>query len=154
MANAYGHFCDMFYYHDYADKESSIVFPQLADEPDNFFWTQTHYKNRFGKGKAPIMETVEMSNKSDVIEFGRGKNTLLLLLFCRELALILGITESISAPVSGIFNGWSRKISTVATDLLKNNLTMMWVYGNFIVTTMIGSIRDQILKQVPIQDDT
>ena len=125
MANEYGNFCDMFYYHDYDDRKSAIVFPQPADEPDNFFWMQTHYNNRFGKNKAPIMETVGMANKTDVIEFGGGKNTLLLLLFCKELAIIFGITESISAPVSGIFNGLSRKISTGATDLLKNNLTML-----------------------------
>ena len=31
---------------------------------------------------------------------------------------------------------------------------MLWIYGNFIVTTMIGSFRDHILKQVLIQDDT
>ena len=30
----------------------------------------------------------------------------------------------------------------------------MWVYGNFIETTMLGSARDQILKIVPIVNDT
>ena len=154
MANDYGNFCDMFFYHDYDDRTSPIIFPQPADEPDDFFKAQTLFKNHFGKNKPIIMETVGMRDKPDVITFGASRNTLLLLVFCRELALILGITESLSKPVSGIFNRWTRKISTLATDLLKNNLTMMWIYGNFVVTTMIGSIRDQILKQVPIQDDT
>jgi len=153
LADNFGYFCDMFYYHDYNDKNSAIVFPYPPDEPDNFFWTQTLYTNRFGKGKAPIKETVGMV-KPDVIEFGGGQNSLLLLLFCKELALILGITETIRAPSAGIFNGWSRKIHTVATDLLKNNLAMLWIYGNFVVTTMLGPVRDHLLKLVPIQDDT
>ena len=54
--------------------------------------------------------------------------------------------------VPGITPGWTVNVKDV--NLLKNNLMMLWIFGDFVVTTMIETIRDRVLKLVPIVDDT
>ena len=124
--------------------------------PNNFFWTQTLYKRRFRlraqEDKAPIMETPGMANKPETITFGGGKDTKLVIQFCQELAILLGVVASLNLPIPAIIPGWSIKISDV--NLLRNNLMMLWIYGNFVATTMIGNTRAPLLKLVPIVDDS
>ena len=55
-------------------------------------------------------------------------------------------------PVPAITPGWTVNVKDV--NLLKNNLIMLWIFGDFVVTTMIETIRDRVLKLVPIVDDT
>ena len=156
LAVEYTAACDMFYYYDRKMAIGDIVFPQPDGKSDLFFATQTLYKRRFRlraqKDQATIKETPGMTNKPEVITFGGGKDTRLLVQFCQELAILLGVVMTLNLPIPAIIPGWSVDVKDV--NLLRNNLMMMWIYGDFIVTTMIGSTRDQLLKIVPIVDDT
>ena len=93
-----------------------------------------------------------MTNKPEIIQYGEGKDMVLIIQFCQELAIILGIVTPLNVPVPGITPGWTINVKDV--NLLKNNLMMLWIFGDFVVTTMIGTIRDRILKLVPVVDDT
>jgi hypothetical protein len=156
LAVEYTATCDMFYYYDRKMPNSEIVFPQPEGKSDLFFATQTLYKRRFRKrahvDKTPIKETLGMTDRPEIIEYGGGKDMTLVIQFCQELAILLGVVMSLNLPVPAIVPGWSVVVKDV--NLLRNNLMMMWIYGDFIVTTMIGSTRDQLLKIVPIVDDT
>ena len=159
LAARYSYFCDMFYYFNRLDPKSEIVFPQpseKSDESANLFWTQTKYAKRFRlrhqDEQAPIMEEPGMTNKPEIIQYGGGKNMVLLIQFCQELAIMLGIVTSLNMPVPAITPGWTVNVKDV--NLLKNNLMMLWIFGDFVVTTMIETIRDRVLKLVPIVDDT
>ena len=135
---------------------SPIVFPQPIGKSDGFFLQQLMYPRRFIRrdqdDRPPIMETPGMTNKPEIILYGGGKDTKLTIQFCQELAILLGVVESLNQPVPAIIPGWSVKIKHV--NILKNNLMMLWIYGNFVATTMIGTSRGQLLKHVPILDDT
>src|SRR3981189_776495 len=98
------------------------------------------------------METPSMTNKPEIIQYGGGKDTKLTIQFSQELAILLVVVESLNQPVPAIIPGWSVKIRHV--NIVKNNLMMLWIYGNFVATTMIGTTRGQILKLVPILDST
>ena len=110
--------CDMFFYYDGKKKDSEIVFPQRVNESDNLFDIQSHYKKRFRqKGdsdKAPIMETPDMKNKPETITFGGGSEYFdLHIVFCKELAILLGIVETLRSSVPAILPGWSVKTKHV-----------------------------------------
>ena len=77
---------------------------------------------------------------------------MLVIQFSQELAILLGVITSLNVPIPGIVPGWTVNITDV--NLLKNNLMMLWIYGNIVATTMIGTSRGQLLKLVPIVDDT
>ena len=99
------------------------------------------------------METPDMKNKPETITFGLGSEYFdLHIAFCKELAILLGIVETLRSSVPAILPGWA--VKTKHVNLLGNNLPIMWVYENFIETTIIGSAGDQILKIVPIVNDT
>src|SRR3981189_1094054 len=146
----------MFYYFNRLDPKSEIVFPQPEGTSDLFFASQVAYPRRFRfrhmDDQAPIMEKPGMTNKPEIIQYGGGKNMVLLIQFCQELAIMLGIVTSLNMPVPAITPGWTVYVKDV--NLLKNNLMMLWIFGDFVVTTMIETIRGQILKLVPIVDDT
>ena len=156
LAADYSYFCDMFYYLDRYNPKSEIVFPQPTGKSDTLFLTQTTYPRRFRRkhwdDKTPIKETPGMTNRPEIIQYGGGKDMMLAIQFCQELAILLGVVETLNQVVPAIIPGWSVKFKHV--NILKNNLTMMWIYANFVATTMIGSTRGQILKLVPIVDDT
>src|SRR3981189_2742601 len=98
------------------------------------------------------METPNMIDKPEIIHYGGGKDTRMTIQFCQELAILLGVVESLNQQVPAILPGWS--VKTMHVNILRNNLMMLWIYGNFVVTTMIGTTRGQLLKLVPIVDDT
>ena len=147
LSNAFTHECDMFYYHD----NTKTVFPH----PENQNLTLWNKIN-----KLPRVTTIPLTLESfktrdatpTTVKFGSGISTDLIVTFCCELAIILGVVESMSLPVPGILPGWSVKVKQI--ELTKNNLAMLWVFGDFITTTMAGSARIPVLKMVPIVDDT
>ena len=156
LATEYYPTCDMFYYYDRNNPSSPIVFPQPAGMSDLFFAAQVLHKRRFirreQKDRASIMETPNMVDKPEIIHYGGGKDTRITIQFCQELAILLGVVESLNQQVPAILPGWS--VKTMHVNILRNNLMMLWIYGNFVVTTMIGTTRGQLLKLVPIVDDT
>src|SRR3981189_2383960 len=146
----------MFYYFNRLDPKSEIVFPQPEGTSDLFFASQVAYPRRFRlrhmDDKAPILEKPGMTNKPEIIQYGGGKDVVLLIQFCQELAIMLGVITTLSVPAPSITPGWTINVKDV--NLLKNNLMMLWIFGDFVVTTMIETIRDRILKLVPVVDDT
>src|SRR3981189_1980147 len=118
--------CDMFYYYDRRDPMSLIVFPQPIGMSDLYFASQVGYKNRFIRrsdqdDRPSIMETPGMINKPEIIHYGGGKDTKLTIQFCQELAILLGVVESLNQPVPAIIPG--RSVKTMHVNILKNNLT-------------------------------
>jgi len=157
LADEYPSNCHMFYYFNRLDPKSEIVFPHPDGTPDLFFASQVAYPRRFRlrhqDDKAPTMEVPGMTNKPDMIEYGGGDKELVLLIqFCQELAIMLGIITSLNITAPSITPRWTINVRNV--NLLKNNLMMLWIFGDFVVTTMIERIREPILKLVPIVDDT
>ena len=67
-----------------------------------------------------------MTNRPEIIQYGGGKDVMLGIQFCQELAILLGVVESLNQPVPAIIPGWSVKIKHV--NILKNNLMMLWIY--------------------------
>ena len=74
------------------------------------------------------------------------------LVFCNEIAYLLGIIPRIAAPPTPIKGGW--KIETSKVNLLKNNLPLIWVMADFVEQTMVGSTRLPILRMVPVRLDS
>src|SRR3981189_2280487 len=157
LADEHSSTCHMFYYFNRLDPKSEIVFPHPDGTPDLFFASQVAYPRRFRlrhqDDKAPTIEVPGMTNKPDMIEYGGGDKELVLLIqFCQELAIMLGIITSLNITAPSITPRWTINVRNV--NLLKNNLMMLWIFGDFVVTTMSERIREPILAVVPIEDDT
>ena len=69
--------------------------------------------------------------------------------FSKEVAYLLGIIPTITTPVPPIANGW--KIEQSKIDLNRNNLTLLWVFADFISPTIVGNYLLPIIRMVPIQ---
>src|SRR5271156_5807111 len=69
--------------------------------------------------------------------------------FCKQIAVILGILPLASiGRIPLIVRGWRSDISKIG--MTRNTIPSLWVYGDFVVTSMIGDRRDNILKVLPI----
>jgi len=64
----------------------------------------------------------------------------------------LGITNLLSIKVPNITNGWSLDVTDA--DVAKNNVTLLWVFADFIQPTMAGDQLFPILRMFPIQVTT
>ena len=69
--------------------------------------------------------------------------------FCKELAYLLGVIPTITSPVPAIKDGW--KIEQSKIDLTRNNLTLLWVFADFIAPTTCANKLLPIIRMVPIQ---
>ena len=78
-------------------------------------------------------------------------NTRLCIYFCRAIAVLLNIISRPGENIPVIIPGWYTLITNV--NVFKNNLPIMWIYADFIHTTMLGPKKDQLLKMLPIQLD-
>ena len=146
--------CDMFYYHD----KDKTIFPNGEIEPGfipafNPQWEKTEADTFPLKSASKPVVGEKVDDKiPDRVYFGGGLKTMLAIRFCKEMAILLGIVNLQSPNVPTILNGWNIPVKDI--DLTKNNLPALWVYGDFVGTTMIGPCRDSILKIVPIQSDS
>ena len=68
---------------------------------------------------------------------------------CKELAYLLGITPTLTSYLPALKHGWKGDLADV--DLSRNNLTMIWIFADFIGTTMVANKRLPLLRLVPIQ---
>jgi hypothetical protein len=69
--------------------------------------------------------------------------------FSRELAYLIGVVDSMLDIVPWIEDGWVGQVKYF--DLLKNTLPLIWVFADFVGTTIIGNLREPLLRMVPIQ---
>ena len=100
-----------------------------------------------------VLQKPTMVDEIKTIIFGLGKASIsLAITFCRELALILGVIDNLSLPVPGLLVGWT--VPTKKVNIFNNNLAILWVFADFVSTTMAATARIPILKMVPIIDDT
>src|SRR3977135_1104232 len=86
------------------------------------------FRKRAHEDKTPIKETLGTTDRPEIIEFGGGKDMAMVIQFCQELAILLGVVMSLKLPVPAIVPGWSVVVKDV--NLLRNNLMMMWIYGD------------------------
>jgi len=161
----YHNYVDLFYYANRFDPNVESVFPQPASVKDRkLFETQIKQTRRFRMpdhaSKAPVIETPGME-KPLILSYGGGTDqiiekrgsddSLVKILFCPEISILLGIIPDLNVPPPMIMRGWSVQLNEV--NVHKNNLKMLWIYGDFCVTTMIGPTRDQLLRIVPVLMD-
>jgi hypothetical protein len=181
IKNGFGTGCDLFLYYDKSDSNSKIVLPvpwgnynksdpvpQVNYKKDPkivipiqnvkyatlqlLLHGELAFKKRFNKDQTVEVESINTLNIPNVVQFGGGLNTELMLTFCKELAIILGIVASQNFPSPTIMPGWSKKVKDM--DMAKNNLRMLWIYGDFVGTTMLGEVRAPLIKYVPILDSS
>ena len=69
--------------------------------------------------------------------------------FYKKIAYLLGVIPTITSPVPAIKDGW--KIEQSKTDLTRNNLTLLWVFADFIAPTTCANKLLPIIRMVPIQ---
>jgi hypothetical protein len=158
LSMEYGAVCDMFFYYDASILISMIVFPHPPWKNELLFQLQSQHKRRFRHKDwidlAVIKETPDMKDRPPIITYGGGKKGTgkLIIQFCQEIAILLGVVDSLSVPIPAILPGWSVNVKDV--NILRNNLMMVWIYADFVGTTMLASNRAPLLKTVPIVDDT
>ena len=68
--------------------------------------------------------------------------------FCKEIAYLLGVIPTFTSPVPAIKGGW--KVEQSKIDLSRNNLTLLWVFADFIAPTCANKLLP-IIRMVPIQ---
>ena len=68
--------------------------------------------------------------------------------FCRELAYMMGIIDILSLPVPNLKNDWDTKRDMI--DPLRNNLTFIWVMGDFVMPTIVGDRLEPLLRFIPV----
>ena len=71
------------------------------------------------------------------------------IVFCKEIACLLGLVPNMSTPIPTTKAGDKIDISKI--DLFRNTLKMLWVFADFIEPTMVGPHLSNILRIVPIQ---
>ena len=69
--------------------------------------------------------------------------------FCKELAYLLGIIETLSQSIPWIKHGWT--IQSTFIDPKRNNLTMLWLFADFVGNTIIGNLQLPLLRYIPIK---
>jgi hypothetical protein len=77
--------------------------------------------------------------------------------FCGELAYLLGMVPTVHAPPTPIAADYSTpgwKIEARKIDLTRNNLTLVWVFADFIERMGFGPTTLPLLRMVPIQAET
>lgn len=153
LIKTYGAKTDLFCYNDpITVSDRRTIFPQPYSIEDSLlFDTQKDYKRRFIKrkdqDKAILKESLTVTNPT-IVRFGGGTNNLKII-FCKQIAVMLGIIpiSSIGA-IAAIVNGWRTEF--IKISVLRNTIPSLWIYGDFVVTSMIGDRRDNILKILPI----
>ena len=68
---------------------------------------------------------------------------------CKEMSYLLGIIPTLTSYVPSLKHHWEGNLEDV--DISRNNLTMLWVFADFIGTTMVANMRLPLLRLVPIQ---
>jgi len=154
LIKTFGATADLFCYNDPVTvSDRKTVFPQpYSVTDDTLFNTQKDYKRRFLKkddyDKAILKEAMGMEMKPSIVRFGGG-TVHLSITFCKQIAVILGILPLASiGGIPLIVPGWRSDISKIG--MTRNTIPSLWVYGDFVVTSMIGDRRDNILKVLPI----
>ena len=69
--------------------------------------------------------------------------------FCNEIAFLLGIVPRIATEPKPIQRGW--KVDLDKVDVGRNNLSLLWVFADFVQQTMVGPYMLPLLRLLPIQ---
>jgi hypothetical protein len=78
--------------------------------------------------------------------------------FCPELAYILGISKKLFSPNPWLIHGWKVGLDAAGpeydADVARNTLVRMWIFADFVSSTIIGPNKAPLLRFVPIQAST
>ena len=69
--------------------------------------------------------------------------------FCKELAFLLGAIDALTMPLRWLKNSWNTPKENI--DPKRNNLSMLWLFGDFVGNTIIGNLQLPMLRFVPIK---
>ena len=69
--------------------------------------------------------------------------------FCNEVAFLLGMVSKVSTQPAPIKNGWRVDLDKV--NVTRNNLSILWVFADFVEQTMVGPHMLPLLRLVPVQ---
>ena len=69
--------------------------------------------------------------------------------FCKELAFLLGTIDALTMPLPWLQNSWHTLKENI--DPKRNNLSMLWLFGDFVGNTIIGNLQLPMLRFVPIK---
>src|SRR3981189_3702387 len=107
-----------------------------------------------GKYKVPwkvadAQPPVEAAPAYIKFELSTTSNSETKITFSKEVAYLLGITPTIATAVPAIAGGW--KLEQTKVDVNRNNLTLLWVFADFISPTIVGNYLLPIIRMIPIQ---
>jgi hypothetical protein len=81
-----------------------------------------------------------------------GKGVGLGLVFSPQIAMLLGFIKTLDSPNPMIVSGCENR--NVITNLDMLNIEKLWVFGDFVHPTMMGGVRANLLKVVPLDATT
>src|SRR5277367_2791130 len=69
--------------------------------------------------------------------------------FFKELAFLMGAIDALTMPLPWLKNSWNTPKENI--DPKRNNLSMLWLFGDFVGNTIIGNLQLPMLRFVPIK---
>ena len=69
--------------------------------------------------------------------------------FCKELAYLMSATTMLTMQVPWATHGWG--VVKESIDPKRNNLVLLWLFGNFVRNTIIGNLQLPMIRFVPIK---
>src|SRR6266853_2438589 len=69
--------------------------------------------------------------------------------FCNELAYLMGLIPALTLPVPAITDEW--KCDTRSINPHRNNLTRLWMFGDFVQNTIIANLTKPLLRFIPVR---
>ena len=112
--------------------------------PVGNYHTRTDFLNIVGKTLEGVGKFVSMGLQHVLL-----CEPLVKIQFCKELAFLLGAIDALTMPLPWLKHSWNTPKENI--DPKRNNLSMLWLFGDFVGNTIIGDLQLPMLRFVPIK---
>ena len=131
----------------FRDISTKDVIAHMTVPPKNYIYLSDLFKAI--NAEPPALFTIRVNFKKLKIRVPGNARDKIEMQFCSELAYLLGIITTMTAPVPWVRHMYTADMAEI--DIKRNNISKLWLFGNFVQNTMVGPLQLPLVRYVPIR---